>query len=359
MSLVEAASLGERGLEVARQSRSRSAEAYALWQLAFCLGPQGEYTRARACGEEALAIAREIGHSQWETGAECALGGLFTDLLAADLAQLHLSRAVKLSRDIGSETWLGQAAALLVDALLLERRLRDAQEVLNSAPHLPDTGVASFGRRHLVTAEAELALALGSYERALEIVGRLEDAAEESVPGRTSIRLGRLRALAEAGLGRYSEALTSLETALSVAESQSQQSYRWRLLADMSATCWASDQREAAREAASRAVGLIDTLATRIDDDLLRQNFTVRAIDRLPSPLRRRARDHVDVLTAREAEIATLIARGLTNREIAETLVLSARTVETHVANAMSKTGFANRSQLAAWAVEHGLTSDA
>src|SRR5438445_548433 len=60
-------------------------------------------------------------------------------------------------------------------------------------------------------------------------------------------------------------------------------------------------------------------------------------------------------LTGREREIAALIARGKANREIAETLVLSERTVEYHVSNILAKLGAASRAQIAAWATERGL----
>ena len=54
-------------------------------------------------------------------------------------------------------------------------------------------------------------------------------------------------------------------------------------------------------------------------------------------------------LSARELEVALLIARGLTNRQVAEELVLSERTVDVHVARILSKLGFRTRSQVAAW----------
>jgi len=58
------------------------------------------------------------------------------------------------------------------------------------------------------------------------------------------------------------------------------------------------------------------------------------------------------VLTAREREIATLIARGLSNRGIADELVISPATAARHVANIFTKLGFSSRAQLAAWAVQ-------
>jgi DNA-binding CsgD family transcriptional regulator len=62
-----------------------------------------------------------------------------------------------------------------------------------------------------------------------------------------------------------------------------------------------------------------------------------------------------DPLTPREREVAVLLAGGLTNRQIAERLVISASTAERHVVNIFNKLGFHARSQLAAWVVEQGL----
>jgi predicted ATPase/DNA-binding NarL/FixJ family response regulator len=57
-------------------------------------------------------------------------------------------------------------------------------------------------------------------------------------------------------------------------------------------------------------------------------------------------------LTAREREIAALIARGLSNRAIADQLVISPATAARHVANIFTKLGFSSRAQVAAWAVQ-------
>jgi non-specific serine/threonine protein kinase len=62
-------------------------------------------------------------------------------------------------------------------------------------------------------------------------------------------------------------------------------------------------------------------------------------------------------LTRREAEVAALVARGHTNRDIACQLSLSVRTVEVHVDHVLTKLGFHTRTELAAWAHEEGLLS--
>ena len=54
-------------------------------------------------------------------------------------------------------------------------------------------------------------------------------------------------------------------------------------------------------------------------------------------------------LSPREAELARLVAEGLTNRQIAERLVISERTAQNHVQHILAKLGFTTRSQIAAW----------
>lgn len=68
-----------------------------------------------------------------------------------------------------------------------------------------------------------------------------------------------------------------------------------------------------------------------------------------------------DALTDRERDVLELLAKGHTNREIAESLVISQNTVNFHVRNILSKLHVRNRAQVVAWAAEHGVpttTSD-
>jgi predicted ATPase/DNA-binding CsgD family transcriptional regulator len=60
-------------------------------------------------------------------------------------------------------------------------------------------------------------------------------------------------------------------------------------------------------------------------------------------------------LTAREREVASLIAQGLTNREIASRLIIAERTADAHVEHILNRLGFSSRAQIAAFAVETGL----
>jgi DNA-binding NarL/FixJ family response regulator len=66
--------------------------------------------------------------------------------------------------------------------------------------------------------------------------------------------------------------------------------------------------------------------------------------------------DLPDGLTPREAEVLALIAEGLTNREIADRLVVSGATVKTHVNHIFAKTGARDRAQAVVYAYGHGLS---
>jgi DNA-binding CsgD family transcriptional regulator len=63
------------------------------------------------------------------------------------------------------------------------------------------------------------------------------------------------------------------------------------------------------------------------------------------------------LLTPREREVTALISQGLTNRQIANRLVITDRTVAAHVEHILGKLGFSSRTQIGVWAAEHGLVA--
>lgn len=82
---------------------------------------------------------------------------------------------------------------------------------------------------------------------------------------------------------------------------------------------------------------------------------TTTVVQEPPRTPRQAAKELYGGLTAREREIAVLVAQGKSNHAIGAELVISDRTVENHVANIMSKLGLDSRTQIAMWAVEKGL----
>lgn len=83
-------------------------------------------------------------------------------------------------------------------------------------------------------------------------------------------------------------------------------------------------------------------------DTLISPQITVRLLAHLRAPLA--SQEPADALTARELEVARLVAHGATNAEIAVALFLSPGTVKNHLANIQRKLGVRNRVAVAAWA---------
>jgi two-component system, NarL family, response regulator LiaR len=70
-----------------------------------------------------------------------------------------------------------------------------------------------------------------------------------------------------------------------------------------------------------------------------------------------RAPESPEKLTDRETEVLRLIARGFSNKEIAQELIIGEKTVKTHVSNILGKLGLLSRTQAALYAVRIGLVS--
>jgi DNA-binding NarL/FixJ family response regulator len=89
---------------------------------------------------------------------------------------------------------------------------------------------------------------------------------------------------------------------------------------------------------------------------LVSPEVTRRLIDEFAASAPRSSGDtRIDDLTPREREVLMLIARGLSNAELAGALVLEASTVKKHVANVLSKLDLRSRAQAVVFAYEHGL----
>ncbi|MFE5571980.1 ATP-binding protein [Amycolatopsis japonica] len=124
-----------------------------------------------------------------------------------------------------------------------------------------------------------------------------------------------------------------------------------------------------ARPGVAQARLLLAEVLVARGDFVRAQGFAREALDEfrrlaMPGPLTRAAalldrvraeRRAADPLTGREREIVTLLADALSNRRIAEKLVLSERTVESHVRSILAKLGLANRTEVVAWASREGL----
>ena len=184
----------------------------------------------------------------------------------------------------------------------------------------------------------EAHLAAGDLAAADAALGSGEAAAgsahAEAVTGiaRTAVLLAR---------GRPGEAVAAAAAAHATAAGAPLTAARARLAHGRALA--AAGERRAAVEALVEAESAFDGYGA-----LRRRSEAARELRRLGHRVVRPAADAADgPLTAREREIADLIAAGRTNREVAEQLVLSTRTIEAHVRNIYAKLGVRSRVELA------------
>jgi DNA-binding CsgD family transcriptional regulator len=360
ISFAESLHFGEQALKIAREIGQRSAEAYTLLSLCHYLGPHGEYARALEMAQAGLALAEQIEHRQWITFGYWILGTLYLDLLVLPQARASLEHALALAHEVGSWNWIRIVSGFLAPAYLLQQDLAKADSILTAAIE-PDAAMQTIGQRLVWAARAELALARSEPVLALDITDRLIESAANLSDQRVIPRLWKLRGEALAALHRTAEAETMLRAAQEAAHAQGLRPWLWRICIVLGKLYQPLARQEEAEQAFSTARALIEELAINLPDEQVREQFLRQATAMLPhvrslSP-DRAAKQTFAGLTMREREVAALIAQGKSNREIAEDLVVSERTVESHVSSIMFKLGIHLRRQIRAWAIEKGLIS--
>jgi DNA-binding CsgD family transcriptional regulator len=353
-----------QALEIACDIAWRSGEASALWMAGFCQGAQGDYGRALENTERALVVATEIDHLQWMAAAGGALGGILVDIYALERAHDLLEETLVLAKQSGSVFLIRNTTSALVQCCVAQQDYARARDLLDevTGPEPAEFPYHTLAQRNCWQARVELALAVGEYAAALQMVERLyadaknlTETADQGIP-----RLAMLRGQALMSLGTFDEAEGWLLGAMESARARNTQSLVWRIHARLGGLYQATGRGEQARQSLGAAQALLEQLASTLPDEEMRAGYLQGAASEFPrastkqtASSRRTALQTPGGLTARELEVALLVAQGKTNREIAAELILGERTIETHVGNALSKLGFTSRAQIAAWAVEN------
>lgn len=348
-------------LELAQKIESFSAQAYANVMTAWWLAGFGDFGAALSHAQESLRISLDMAHQQWLAATYCVLGRLFTLMLNPTRAIQTLEAGLSLAHTLGSAWWLGNIRTHLALAYLLKREHAKARSVLEVA--MPADGhPRNLAERRMLWAWGELALAEGDYQGALRIAEDLL----ATPPGASHMQpipwLLKLKGEVLAALDRLDEAAQTLEDAKDGALRQQERPLLWQIHRSLGHVYHRMKNEDRAEHAFAETRRVIAELAASIHEPTQRELFSQEALKSLPRekpiPERRAAAERFGGLTEREREVAVLIAQGKMNREIAATLVVSLRTVETHVSTILSKLGVPSRSRIAVWAVEVGLVKD-
>jgi predicted ATPase/DNA-binding CsgD family transcriptional regulator len=322
----------------------------ALAGLASGARVAGDYQTAFTLEERAIQLLRESPGQPFFLGmALLAHGGVAIELGDYDTAHASLDESLAIAQEAGDSFRVAHALNSIGDLARCEQKYEDAQSAYeNSIALLREVGA----QRDLASVLYNLGhacLQLGDIERA-HILFRESMAAHQALQNVTGMAecligfaaIALLRGLpaVSARLLGASVASGGQRTAATSVWQATRMEYEHYL--DLARVRLTEEEFQSAQK-----VGKAMSLEQAVD---YAQNLPLKP-EITPA-----SREMPDGLTGREREVAALIGQGKTNGEIANELVLSKRTVESHVSKILSKLGLTSRGQIMRWAIDHGLT---
>jgi predicted ATPase/DNA-binding CsgD family transcriptional regulator len=347
--------------------------AHALTVLGQVALFQGDPSTARELAGEGARLFQEVGEAWGTALALLHLGRAAVesgDLLAA---RSLLEESAALFRVSGDRQRLalpvdmlgmvalrqgdyGAARTQFEEALAVAREMGDAQFMADALVHL-GTVALRMGDAHESAALYQQSLALYRVQGykdgiAEDLAGLAEVASLTRQPERAARLCGAVEALREASH-------TSLPPLRRAAYDRIVGGIRAQLDDAAFAEAWAQGRAMELSQAIALAIETRDTSPTatarpQASEEEAPSDLPPGALSQPLSP-RRALRQQFGGLTAREREVARLVAQGKSNRAIAGELVVGVSTVEAHITHIFTRLGFSSRAQIAAWAVDTGL----
>ena len=346
-----ARSLLAESLVLARAIDDEEQAAWSLFVQGLLESSQGEYTRARALFEESLAIHRKL---QYKRGIAHTLSQLAQVLFVSQADQARVSplleECLALSREIGfkegiaASFWLSGQVALGRGDLVTARSLAEKSVALyKEMGHRHGTAESLLALGKVLVAEGDYAAARAQYEESLVIAGEL---GEKWIIAACLVELGEVVAAQRqlAWAAQLWGAAEALRDALGIPIQPVERADYERAVS--SARVHLGERVFAAAWAQGRSMTPEQALAAKGQKPTPIPTTTTTTAPTLAYP---------DGLTAREVGVLRLVAKGLTDTQVAEKLVLSPRTVHAHLSSIYSKLGITSRSVTTRYAIEHQL----
>jgi DNA-binding CsgD family transcriptional regulator len=298
----------------------------------------GRFIVAMRYATEGSELAESAGHPR--IGANLYARALVETYLGKTREALHdAERALAASEGIGDRPFtvfnlyaLGFLSLSVGDPAEADRHLRKAVRL-----HA-DMGFADYGVAPYLPDEIEALVALGDLETAETFLVRLEEQGRALDRPWALATAARCRGLLRAGSADLDGANAALEEALLHHERLAMPFELGRTLLVLGQVQRRRNERRTAKRTLERAVAIFDELGTPLWADRAKAELDRLGLRR-PGGLE---------LTPTEERIASLAATGLTNREVAERLLISPKTVEANLARAYRKLGIRSRAALGA-----------
>jgi predicted ATPase/class 3 adenylate cyclase/DNA-binding CsgD family transcriptional regulator len=351
----------EESVAIFRELGNKERLAWSLWAMGNLDSTLGEYVRARACYEEALALFRELGHKAAIVEMLAFIGGvLFASQEDLVTARSLIDEALMLARKLDDNTWnkwmlalsLGYSAelALIQDDVATARSQAEEAMVLWREHHAPK--VYFVWPLYLL---AQVEARQGNYTEARRRYAEILTLAREVDD--------------KPGLPFYLEQLAEVVAAQEEVEWAAR---LWGAAETLRETI-GSPLQPVYRAGYERAVA---AARTHFDEQAFAEawvegrNMRLEQVLAAPGPAAASTQisagqpttttakpspTYPAGLTTREVEVLRLVAQGLSDARVAEQLVISPRTVNTHLTSIYNKLGVESRTAATLYAVEHQL----
>ncbi|MFN2203176.1 MAG: helix-turn-helix transcriptional regulator [Caldilineaceae bacterium] len=353
----------EEAVDLARSIGWYSGEAYACQTAGYVAAAHGHYAQSLSYFRRAEELAQSIDHKQWLAGIQVFSSMVFKDLLELETAAAHAERGLSLAEAVGSHWFAEIGRGVLAQIRIRQGNLHEAEELL---AHAATPEPPAMQHVTAMMARAELALARGDPDGAINAVGLLRKAwppdEDSSASGSFALVPALvIQAQALSMLGRHAEALAALRNAKLVCDKRNLPPLQWRVELAFGRVLAQAEDARAAAACYGRAQALVAALTEELPTQM-QSRFLQRATDRIDAArstesigAHRPARPgalHTD-LTPREMDIAREVGLGKSNKQIAETLHITVKTVETHLTRVYSKLDMDSRTQVALWIAEN------
>jgi predicted ATPase/DNA-binding CsgD family transcriptional regulator len=342
----EAVSRADEALTVARKAGDRWNEGYALGTRAAAAACRGNLPEAQQLGEAALAIMQDIDQQWGAARTLLGLGDLARLTGDADVAQQRYLAALSILREVNARPEIARCLAGLgriamdEEPALARQRLTESLELSASTGSLIGVirGLDAFAALSIREGRARRAVQLAAAAAALRKAAGLPPA-----PARKQRILVAAADLGEQATGRLWAMGTDMSGSAAVA-----------LAMDGPRPQHAGAGRDRHGSESDAGNGRAGNCGAG-NHDGVNNHGRIHGGGQPGPALPMASQPPPGRLTPREQEIVALIARGYSNKAIAEELFISPATAARHVANILGKLGFTNRAQVAAWAQRAGI----
>lgn len=333
---------GALGQAIGKEEQSNIA--VALVGLASSVRAAGDYQTAFTIGERAIQLLRQSGDLYRLGRVLIMQAGTAMPLDKYDAVHTLLDEGLKLARDAGDSYRIALILNFLGDLARCEQDFAMAKPIYENSLSLFRELDAKRDVASVLQNLGHACLHLGEIERgyALFVESLAIQRAQQNIPGMAECLIGFAAIATVHDLSAAGVRLLSAAIALG---------------GERPANVWTATRMEYERYLALARAKLTEAefQAEQATGNALSLEKAIEYARHLPLKAARESWKMPDDLSAREREIAILIAQGKSNGEIADELVLSKRTVEKHVANILSKLGVTSRAQIVRWVLQSGL----